>query len=119
SMCFRSAPLLEAVRARIATDPVLKGRVQLLGTLPRAALEQYLRAADFLVQGSHAEGSGVALIEALACGTTPLVTDIPSFRRITGEGAVGALVPPGDSAALARAIRSWSCRDRLALRRDA
>ena len=59
------------------------------------------------------------LIDALACGTTPLVTDIPSFRRITGEGEFGALVPVGDAAALAAAIRDWSRRDRPELRRRA
>ena len=59
------------------------------------------------------------LIEALACGTTPLVTDIPSFRRITGEGHAGALVPLEDAPALAQAIVRWSERGRAELRRDA
>src|SRR5262249_38618635 len=71
---------------------------------PHSSMEAHLRAADFLVQASHAEGSGVALIEALACGTTPLVTDIPSFRRITGAGAAGSLTPVGDAAGLANAL---------------
>jgi glycosyltransferase involved in cell wall biosynthesis len=71
------------------------------------------------VQASHAEGSGGALIDALACGTTPLVTDIPSFRRITGDGACGALVPIDDADALAHAIRDWARRDRPMLRRRA
>ncbi len=56
------------------------------------------------------------MIEALACGTPPLVTDIPSFRRITGKGAVGALSPPGDAAAMARALVAWSGRHRDDLR---
>lgn len=118
-MYFRRADLLPAVRQRVARDPILAGRVRLAGAAPLERMESLFRAADFLVQGSHAEGSGVALIEALACGTTPLVTDIPSFRRITGDGAAGALVPVGDSAALAAALREWSARDRAALRRRA
>jgi hypothetical protein len=71
------------------------------------------------VQASHAEGSGGALIDALACGTTPLVTDIPSFRKITGDGACGALFPVGNAAALAGAIREWGGRDWPTLRRRA
>jgi glycosyltransferase involved in cell wall biosynthesis len=118
-MCFRHAPLLAAVRDRVAGDPALLGRVRLLGEVPYPAMEAHFRAADFLIQTSHAEGSGGALIDALACGTTPLVTDIPSFRSITGDGRFGALVPVDDAAALARAVCEWSARDRAVLRRTA
>jgi len=117
--CYTDAPLLDAVRARLAAEPALAARVHLLGRLPHERVQDALRAADFLVLGSHAEGSGYAVIEALACGTTPLVTDIPSFRRITGGGAYGALSPPGDAAAMARALVDWAARDREALRRAA
>jgi glycosyltransferase involved in cell wall biosynthesis len=114
--CFRDAPLLERVKARIGRDPLITDRVHLLGPRPHPEVEQLLRAADFLVSGSHREGSGYAVIEALACGTTPLVTDIPSFRRLTADGAVGALSPPGDAHAMARALVEWTRRDRAALR---
>jgi len=117
-MCFRHAPLLDDVRAR-AASPRLAGRVVLHGEIGYPDIEAYLRAADFLVQASHVEGSGYSLIEALACATTPLVTDIPSFRRITGEGEFGALVPVGNASVLARALETWSLRDRAELRRRA
>jgi glycosyltransferase involved in cell wall biosynthesis len=118
-MYFRRADLRAAVAARIARDPLLAARVRLVGAAPHDRMESLLRAADFLVQASHDEGSGVAVIEALACGTTPIVTDIPSFRRITGEGRAGALVPVGDGAAFAAALRDWSARDRRTLRTQA
>ena len=117
--CLLPTGEVEAVRRRIASDPALGPRVQLLGEVPHAEIEPYYRAADFLVQASHAEGSGGALIDALACGTTPLVTDIPSFRRITGDGACGALVPVDNATALADALRDWGRRDRRTLRRQA
>lgn len=113
--CFRSAPLRDDVERRL-DDAALRGRVHMLGARPHAEVEHFLRAADFLVQGSHREGSGYAVIEALACGTPPLVTDIPSFRRLTAQGTVGALSPPGDPAAMAQALIAWSQRDRAALR---
>jgi glycosyltransferase involved in cell wall biosynthesis len=118
-MAFHHASLVGAVRERVSSDPSLAGRVVLIGELPHNAVETHLQAADFLVQGSHREGAGFGVIEALACGTTPLVTDIPSFRRITDGGRYGALVPVGDSIALAREILAWSRRDRASLRRDA
>src|SRR5690606_37515723 len=97
-------------------DPALRERVALLGRRPHPEVETLLRASDFLVQGSHRESTGYAVLEALACGTTPLVTDIPALRRITGGRAVGALSPPGDAAAMARAMVEWPARDRAALR---
>ena len=47
---------------------------------------------------------GYALLEALACGVAPVVTDIPSFRILTGEGSIGALWPRGDAGRLVEAL---------------
>ena len=104
--CFGIAPLLRAVEERIAADPLLRGRVHLLGRVPHARIEQLMRAADVFVLGSHREGSGFSLIEALACGLPPVVTDIPSFRSLTGTGAVGMLWPCDDARALGAALRA-------------
>jgi glycosyltransferase involved in cell wall biosynthesis len=104
--CFATAPLLAVVRARIARDPALRDRVHLLGRVPHERVEQLMRAADLFVLGSRRESTGFAVIEALATGVTPVVTDIPSFRALTARGAVGALWPRGDSLALARALRA-------------
>ena len=114
--CYRSGDLLPEVRARVEASDTLRHRVHLMGEVPHERVEYLCRAADFLLGGSHREGSGGAVFEALACGTAPLVTDIPSFRRLTGEGAVGSLSPPGDSVAMARAILEWSQVGRLELR---
>ncbi|MGH9640945.1 MAG: glycosyltransferase family 4 protein [Terriglobales bacterium] len=104
--CFGEAPLLEAVQARIAADPELRGRVHLHGRVSHDRVEQLMRAADIFVLGSHREGSGYSLIEALASGLPPVVTDIPSFRSLTGAGAVGMLWPCDDPQALCRALLS-------------
>jgi glycosyltransferase involved in cell wall biosynthesis len=104
--CFGTGPLLEAVRARIAADPALRSRVQLLGQVPHERVEELMRAADLFVLGSHHEGSGYSLIEALACALPPAVTDIPSFGALTGRGAVGRLWPCGDAGALAGALEA-------------
>ncbi len=105
-MCFGKAPLYDAVRERLR-DPRLAGRVELLGALPHARIEGLMSAADAFVQGSHREGSGYSVIEALACGLSPVVTDIPSFRHLLGPlSALRAarLWPTGDAAALAEAL---------------
>jgi glycosyltransferase involved in cell wall biosynthesis len=114
--CFGVAPLLREVQGRIATDPGLRGKVHLLGRVPHERIEQLMRAADLFVLGSHQEGSGYSLIEALACGLPPVVTDIPSFRSLTGAGAVGMLWPCGDSRALCDALRSVAAHADSAMR---
>lgn len=115
--CFTEAPLLSRVQARIDRSPVLRDRVALIGSVPHEKVELLLRAADFLVLGSHREGSGYAVLEALACGTPPLVTDIPSLRRLTDGGRVGGLFPPGESRVLADLVVGRWHGDRAELRR--
>lgn len=103
--CYYSeADLLPQIRDRVSADPVLRDRVHLMGRVPHVQIQSLARAADFFLSASHSEGSGYAVIEGLACGLTPVLTNIPSFRRITGNGAVGALVPLSDAAAMSRAL---------------
>ncbi|HKG91060.1 MAG TPA: glycosyltransferase family 4 protein [Gemmatimonadaceae bacterium] len=112
--CFARAPLLDAVRARIASSPVLRDRVTLLGRRPHGEMESLFRAADFFVQTSHREGSGYSIVEALACGTPPLVTDVPAARRVVGDA--GSRTPVGDARALAEAMVEWAGRERACTR---
>jgi glycosyltransferase involved in cell wall biosynthesis len=102
--CFASAPLFSVVKSRIDRDPELRDRVHLLGRVPRSHVEQLMRAADLFVLGSHREGSSFSLIEALATGLTPVVTDIPSLRALTGNGTIGRLWPCADWRALGDAL---------------
>lgn len=104
--CYGSAPLLARVRKRIACDDELRDRAHLLGRVPHEQVEVLMRAADIFVLGSHREGSGYSVIESLACGLPPVVTDIASFRALTGGGRIGRLWPCDDPAALADALRS-------------
>ena len=108
--CFGTAPLGATVEERINSDPMLRGRVTLLGRVPHERVEELMRAADLFVLGSHREGSGYSVIEALACGLPPVVTDIPSYRELTAGGAVGELWRCGDAAGLAAALRRAAAR---------
>ena len=95
-MAYRRQSILAEVEALIANSSLLSRSVTILGRLSRLEIPYYFNSADLFVQGSSKEGSGIALLDALACGTIPVVTDIPSFRTILGNGVVGALWPPGD-----------------------
>jgi glycosyltransferase involved in cell wall biosynthesis len=113
--CFGTAPMRAQVERRIAGDPMLSSRVTLLGEVPHEMVERLMQAADLFVLGSHREGSGYSVIEALATGLPPVVTDIPSFRSLVGRGdaAGGELWPCGDADALAAALVRCARRPEL------
>ena len=110
TMVCKSGELDRAARRLVASEPELTQRVTLVGAVPHDRLAAYYSAADLFVLGSHHEGSGYAVIEALACGAIPVVTNIPSFRSLTGDGAVGALWEPGNDAAFVAALNRVTSR---------
>jgi len=73
-MVFGDDTLIDAVEARVRGSAVLADRVTLAGQVARDELPNYYASADVFVSGSHAEGSGYALIEALSAGVVPVVT---------------------------------------------
>ena len=113
---FRGTALRPELERRLAARPGLADHVHLVGDVPPSRMEAFFSAADLFVLGSHREGSGYALIEALACAAIPVVTDIPSFRVLTDGGTLGPLWPPGDAPALAAALVSAARRDPAPLR---
>jgi glycosyltransferase involved in cell wall biosynthesis len=120
---FGSAVLFDEVERRIEQDPQLRGRVHLLGKVAHTHVEALMQSADVFVSGSHAESTGYALLEALACGVAPVVTDIPSFRALTDNGHVGKLWPRGDATRLSEALidvaASRPARERIRAHFDA
>jgi len=101
---YASGELLSECEALLKQDQLLARQVHLLGRVSHAHVEVLCRACDIFVLGSHREGSGYALIEALACGLAPVVSDIPSFRALTSNGSVGILVPIGNVEGFAAGI---------------
>lgn len=104
TMIYRDETLLPAIGAWLAERPAVSQRVHLRGEVGRDQIAAFYSAADLFVLGSRREGSGYALLEALACGTLPVVADIPSFRALTDEGRCAVLWPVGDAAACAAAL---------------
>ncbi|MFN0026675.1 MAG: glycosyltransferase family 4 protein [Acidimicrobiales bacterium] len=91
-----SGPLRDAVAGRLGA------RACLVGPFTQAVLAGWYERADVIFSTSWHEGSGYALIEAIGCGCTPAVTDLPSHRVIAGSD--GAYFRPGDAAAAAQAL---------------
>ena len=55
--------------------------INMIGEVNDAILRQYMSSADLLVQLSEGEGFGLTPIEAIACGTNVLVSDLPIFHE--------------------------------------
>ena len=75
------------------------GRVSLADKL------EQMRQAELLCAPSlGGESFGIVLTEALAAGLPVVASDIPGYRAVLAEGAVGVLVPPGNPGALENSL---------------
>jgi glycosyltransferase-like protein len=96
----------ERVLDRAATLGLELGRdIVMLGTVPDAELGDWYHAADAFVFPSRNEGWGLVVLEAMAAHLPVVASDIPVFREYLVPGRNALLVPPGDAAALAGAMR--------------
>ncbi|MER5866723.1 glycosyltransferase [Kitasatospora sp. NPDC002040] len=73
------------------------------------------RAADALLLSSDSEGVPGVLIEAALAGLPTVATDVGWVGDVVLDGRTGALVRPGDPAALAEALGRVLAGDRAAL----
>jgi glycosyltransferase involved in cell wall biosynthesis len=73
--------------------------VTLVGHVPHDRLASEYRRAWLVASASIAEGWGLALTEAAACGTPAVATDIPGHRSSVIDGVTGLLAPPDRLAA--------------------
>ncbi|QDV12851.1 Putative glycosyltransferase EpsD [Rosistilla oblonga] len=89
-------PAIEAA----CSEAGVSDRVHLLGT--RHDTPRLLAASNLFLLCSHNEASPVSILEALACQTPVLSTDVGSVKESVRQGETGFLVPPGDAAAMAQ-----------------
>jgi len=69
-----------------------------------------LRTAEAFVLPSHQENFGIAVVEALACGTPVLISDqVNIWREIAGDGA--GLAGPDTAAGTLRLLTQWHALD--------
>jgi len=94
-MIFQEDHLLPEVQEMVQHSQ-LGHAIKLVGKLPHNQLQNWYNAADFIISGSHYEGGGIAVSEAMSCGCIPIVTDIISFRKMTAGGECGFLYEAGN-----------------------
>lgn len=89
---------------RIATDPRIAPAIHFVGHRANAALLAKL-ADVFVMPSISREGLCRALMEAMAQGVPPIVTNVGGMPELVVDQHCGLVVPPRDPAALASAIR--------------
>ena len=79
--------------------------IRFLGSLDRDGVAQRYRDADLFTLPSTAEAFGNVFAEALASGLPIVGSSVGGIPELVEHGSNGLLVPPGDPAGLASAIR--------------
>ncbi|WP_200256528.1 glycosyltransferase [Halorhodospira neutriphila] len=93
------------LRRRAAEQGLAEGdALEIVASPSEEALRGYLGQASYFVGLSRYEGFGIAAIEAMSAGLTPVLSDIPSFRRLVERAGLGLLGDPALPDALAERL---------------
>jgi glycosyltransferase involved in cell wall biosynthesis len=104
---------------RLARDLGMTARCHFVGAQKDDALIAAYRSADVLAfpSLSAAEAFGLVAVEAQACGTPVIASNLPGVRTVVADGETGILVPAGDVKALhfalVRILSDRTLRNRL------
>jgi len=79
--------------------------VRYVGELPdEEAIADLYRAADVAVSVPSSDGTPSSVLEAVACGAVPVVSDVPSLHEWLAHEREALFVPVGDVQAIAASI---------------
>jgi glycosyltransferase involved in cell wall biosynthesis len=94
------ASQLDRMRTRGVAD-----RVRIVDAIAHEEMPSYLRMADVVVSVPESDSFPVSVLEAMACATPVVVSDLPPARETLGPIVPELIVPVGDPPALATALR--------------
>ena len=92
---FQSDELIEEIKMLVASS-IEETQITLVGKVEHDELLYWYNSVDFIISTSHCEGSGIAVCEGMSCGAIPILTNILSFRMMTGHGSCGLLFEAGN-----------------------
>lgn len=91
-----------SAQVRLAENLGIRDAIHVLPFLDRETLAAIYRRASAVVLPSDAEGFGLPVVEALACGCPVIASDLPVLREVGGSGT--AFCKVGDIAAWTHAV---------------
>jgi glycosyltransferase involved in cell wall biosynthesis len=101
---------------RFVGEKNLRDRIEFHGFLRRSELDVLYRGSSIFVLPSLSEGYGMVLAEALCFGLPIVATRAGAIPELVDDGVNAFLVEPGDSIALAAAIRKLATDPELRLK---
>ena len=101
-------PETEALRS-LCVSLGMEKNISFVGQLPHQAVQTYLNESAISASVPSSDATAVSLLETMACGSFPIVTDLPANREWVEDKLNGLLVPVRDSQALAQAIIKALC----------
>lgn len=106
---------------QLARELGVNDRVTLLGPLPQTELKTYYNAADALVLASSREGWANVLLEAMACGTPVVASNVWGTPEVVAAPEAGVLMPERTPQGLVQALGQLRANypDHMATRRYA
>ena len=93
----------EAALRSLSANLGIDGEVDFLGFQSQKSVRAWMQRAELFVLPSREEGQGVVLLEALACGTPVVASQVGGIPEVIIEG-IGVLVEPDNAPLLAQEI---------------
>jgi D-inositol-3-phosphate glycosyltransferase len=100
----------------LVDDLGLAARVDLVPPRPHELLSTYYRAADVCLVPSRSESFGLVALEAAACGTPVVASDVGGLRSLIDHGRTGFLVEEPNAESFAGWVRQVLAEPLLAER---
>jgi D-inositol-3-phosphate glycosyltransferase len=108
---------VEVARTEALVDELgLRDRVVFVPPQPHELLSTYYRASDVCLVPSRSESFGLVALEAAACGTPVVASDVGGLRSLIDHGRTGYLVEEPTPAAFAAWVRQILAEPLLAER---
>jgi phosphoheptose isomerase len=99
--------------ASVAREEGVAERVVFVGRRGREVLKYYYSAADIFVTTPWYEPFGITPVEAMACGTPVVGSNVGGIKFTVRDGETGYLVPPEDPEALGDRLANLCQNPRL------
>lgn len=92
----------------------LRNHVTLVANPDDDALKDLMNSASYFLCLSRHEGFGLAAIEAMSAGLTPVLSNIPPFRRLVDEAGMGIVADTVELSGMADQLTALHARGQLA-----
>lgn len=106
---------LQLVRKKVESLSA-SGRVEFIGGVPKSDVAASLNDGDIFLNTTDVDNAPVSVLEAMAVGMCVISTNVGGLPYLLRDGHDALLVPPGDAAAMAAAVRRVLTEDDLGRR---